>query len=404
MFPQQTDWDVEFRFEAPPQSVSFVVEGEMLLGRTPNGQADTPSFDLSNYGGVELGVSRRHGVLRNEKGILTYTDLGAGNGTILNGVTLKPNEAIRISSGDALYLGHLRITIGLKQHPRKTSILAIKPNFKLSATMVKGAGQRVLVVEDDPGLAEMYRLALERNGFVVQHAREMVTAIRALNHQIPAAILLDLMLPGIRGLELARYVRRDAESPNIPIIVCSALRDKESITGAMDAGADVFMGKPVDWKELAQVVGSVVGPPETTPGLQQTKRLRGTARLDVIPTEMRQDTLIVFVDNEREPITLMVQPTLTMGRQNPSGTGRTHIDLDPYKAYDKGVSRVHMTIRRNNTTFEVEDMNSANGSYLNNEQLSPGKFYPVKNADELRLGNMRLRLYVLADADIPKAK
>jgi len=399
---QQTDWDVEFKVEDPPQSISFIVEGEMLLGRTPNGQDALPSIDLTPFNAVEWGVSRRHGVLTNDGTALSYYDLNSENGSVLNDKPLSGREPVRVTSGDTLYLGHLRGTILLRAHPRKTTILAVKENLQIGNASAHGRGQRVLVVEDDQGLAEMYRLALERSGFMVQNAREMVTAIRALNHQMPSAILLDLMLPGIRGLELARYVRRDTESPNVPIIVVSALRDKETVNSAMQAGADVFMGKPVDWKELTHVIGTLVAKSEGGGVSSQTKKLGGTARLEAIPTEMRHDTLVAFIDSFREPLTLMVQPTITLGRQNPGALARSHVDLESYEAYGKGVSRVHATIRRSGELFEVEDLGSANGTFINGTPLTPNHPSTLKNGDELRLGNMRLRLYFLSETEIPR--
>lgn len=400
---QQTDWDVELRLEGssgviPP--ISFVVEAETLLGRTPNGQAEMPSVDLSGQNAADLGVSRRHGVLRNEGAQLTFTDLGSGNGSSINGVRLTPKVPRPLVSGDHLQLGQLTLVVSLKARPRRTSVLAIRPGIELIQQLTKGSGQRLLVVEDDQGLAEMYRLALERSGYVVQTAREMVTAIRALNHQMPSAILLDMMLPGIRGVELARYVRRDTECPDVPIVVVSALRDPDSVKAAMDAGVDIYLGKPVDWKELSQVVGSLINKVDPANNILQTKKLRGTARLEAVPVSVRRDTIIAFIDSFREPITMVVQGTITLGRQAGTPGSRNHIDLEPYEAFEKGVSRVHASLRQENGVFEVEDLNSANGTYINGQPLLPGQSRVLKNSDELRLGNLRMRLYFLSETDV----
>lgn len=79
------DWDVEFAFGDPPQTLHLIVEQDLLLGRTPNGKDTMPSVDLSLYNGTELGVSRRHGILSNTGDGVTYSDLGGENGSILNG-------------------------------------------------------------------------------------------------------------------------------------------------------------------------------------------------------------------------------------------------------------------------------------------------------------------------------
>jgi CheY-like chemotaxis protein len=397
---QQFDWDVELKLSDPAQSVTFIVESQILLGRTPNGSGDMTSVDLTPYNAVELGVSRRHGVLVNEGDSLTYYDLGGGNGSALNQTALQPQETVKLQTGDILTLGNLRAEIVIRTRARRTTILATRPDFRLAATTARGQGQRLLVVEDDNGLAEMYRIALERIGYQVQTVREMVAAIRALNFQMPAAILLDLMLPGIRGLELARYVRRDTEAPNVPIVVVSALGDKESIRGALEAGVDVFMNKPVDWRELSLVIGTLVGK-GTAASVIQTKRLRGTARLESIAPEMRHDTIVTFIDNYREPMTLVVKDEITLGRQNPAAP-QNHIDLDAYEAFDKGVSRVHVSIRRMGDLFEVKDLDSANGTFLNGQSINPHAIHTLKNGDELRLGALRLRMYFLAETELPR--
>lgn len=400
MAATELDWDVEFKLDDPPQTIHFTIEREMLLGRTPNGQAETPSVDLTNYNGVELGVSRKHGMLTNDGTAVSYYDLGGGNGSILNGRLLAPNETVKLATGDVLYLGHMKGQVTLRARARKTSILAVREQIAFNSAAPQGKGQRILVVEDDQGVSEMYRMALERTGYTVQTAREMVTAIRALNHVTPSAILLDLMLPGIRGLELCRYVRRDTECPSIPIVVISALNDKDSVRGAMDAGADVFMTKPVDWKELTRVIGTLIQRNEAGNPNLQTKRLSGTARLDFIPAETRKDTVVIFVDNYREPLTAIVQPQITLGRQAISPASKSHVDLEPYQAFDKGVSRVHATIRRVGTSIEIEDNGSANGTYVNGYSLPASQPHALKNGDEIRLGGLQMHVYFLSETEI----
>src|SRR5579864_3632522 len=215
------DWDVELKFEDPPQSAHVIVERQVLLGRTPNSAAEMPSFDLSPYNAIDRGVSRRHGLLVNDGTSLSYADLGGENGTVVNGRHLTAQETVQLKDGDVLFLGHLKLTVGLTSRSRKTAIAAMRPNLTLSSAAIAGKGQRILIVEDETGLAQMYRIGLERNGYTVQTVREMVSAIRTLNRITPSAIILDLMLPGINGLELCRYVRRDTECPTIPIAIVS---------------------------------------------------------------------------------------------------------------------------------------------------------------------------------------
>ncbi len=397
------DWDVELKVDEPPQAVSLLIEQELLLGRTPNGKAEMPSVDFSPYNGVELGVSRRHGLLTNVGDGVTFTDLGGDNGSSLNGLHLTPHKAERLKTGDVLLLGQFKAEVSLKSHQRKTSILAARPDLNFNGAQVRGRNQRILVVEDDASVAEMYRIALERGGFSVQIAREMVSAIRMLNHFTPNAIVLDVMLPGIRGIELARYVRRDTECPDIPIVVTTALSTPDAIKNAMDSGVDVFMAKPLDWRELTRVVGTLVQKIETTNPMLQTKKLAGTASLNYIPAATRQDTIVMFLDTYREPVTKIVEKQITLGRQNPSASpssGADHMNLDDFGALDKGVSRMHLSIRRIGKQFEIEDLSSANGTYVNGYSIPPHQAHPLKNGDEVRLGDLRIHVYFLSETEV----
>src|SRR5205823_4890399 len=149
--------------------------------------------------------------------------------TLLNGLRLETDMAYRLSEGDSVHLGHMPFKVHLNEEFTQTTIQAQRVNLDSRHVPAAGHGQRVLIVEDDPGISELYKIALERAGFVAQISRDVVSAMRALSQFTPALIVLDLMLPGVQGLELARYIRRDTDGPAIPIIVSSALDDPQNI-------------------------------------------------------------------------------------------------------------------------------------------------------------------------------
>src|SRR5262249_2944647 len=219
---------------------------------------------------------------------------------------------------------------------------------------------------------------------------------RALNSVTPVLILLDIMLPGVHGLELCRYVRRDAEGPTIPIVVVSALTDPETIKMAIENGVDIYMGKPVNIKELNRVALAIVHKHEMENPTMQTKQLQGTASLDAIAGESRNDTIIIFVEGHREPIGAVVQPQLTLGRQASGTQSRSHVDLESFGAFDKGVSRIHARIKRSKEGFVVEDLGSSNGTFVNGKALKSHEEVPLTNGNELRLGELRMHVYLLA--------
>lgn len=393
------DWEVEVKIDGSDKPLRVTVDHQLLIGRTPNGTAEMPSLDLNAYQASDLGVSRRHGLFIASTDGLSYQDLGSENGSLVNSIKLVPKASVKLNSGDVVFLGHLKLTITFKSRVHKSSVVATRASVQISSVTVVGAGQRIMVVEDEAGLAEMYRIGLERNGYSVQLIREVVAAIRALNRYTPSAIVLDLMLPGIRGVELCRYVRRDTNCPDIPIIIVSALRDEIAIKEIMDAGADVFMTKPLDWRELVRVISSLIHSNAHANSAMITKKLSGTARLDHLPATGRTDTLVIFIDGHREPLTAIAQPQVTFGRQNPGGNV-SQIDLDPYDAFEKGVSRQHSIIRHAGLGFEIEDLGSANGTFVNGLSLAPHEPHTIKNGDELRLGELRMHVYFLAETEI----
>ena len=115
-----------------------------------------------------------------------------------------------------------------------------------SATIVCMAA-RVLVVEDDPAAAEMLSIALRQAGFETAVVSEGSKAMPALRELKPDLVLLDLMLPGMSGIDVCRAIR--AES-GIPIVVLTAKSDTTDVVLGLESGADDYMIKPPKTQEL----------------------------------------------------------------------------------------------------------------------------------------------------------
>jgi two-component system phosphate regulon response regulator PhoB len=118
--------------------------------------------------------------------------------------------------------------------------------------------RKVLVVEDETDIAELERIHLEMAGFsvIVQHSGD--SGLRAAQMQNPDLILLDIMLPGMSGLEVCQILRNDPKTNKIPIIMVSAKGAEEDIVKGLELGAEDYVTKPFSPKVLMARVLAVL--------------------------------------------------------------------------------------------------------------------------------------------------
>lgn len=114
---------------------------------------------------------------------------------------------------------------------------------------------RVLVVEDDATVAEVVTRYLEREGFIVEWAGDGADALRRARAAPPDLVVLDIMLPGIDGLEVCRRLREKAP---IPVVMLTALGEENDRVMGLDLGADDYIAKPFSPRELTARVKSVL--------------------------------------------------------------------------------------------------------------------------------------------------
>ncbi len=116
----------------------------------------------------------------------------------------------------------------------------------------------VLVVEDEAAIAELIAINLRHAGFEVAVAADADAAQRAVDRILPDLVLLDWMLPGQSGVQLARRWRADARTRDLPVIMITARAEEgDKITG-LDAGADDYLTKPFSTKELLARIRAVL--------------------------------------------------------------------------------------------------------------------------------------------------
>jgi two-component system phosphate regulon response regulator PhoB len=117
---------------------------------------------------------------------------------------------------------------------------------------------RILIVEDEPAIAELIAVNLRHNGFQPVWAIDAETAQRELDEILPDAILLDWMLPGESGLTLARKWRASARTKAVPILMLTARGDEADRVAGLDAGADDYIVKPFSPRELLARIRAVL--------------------------------------------------------------------------------------------------------------------------------------------------
>jgi two-component system phosphate regulon response regulator PhoB len=138
--------------------------------------------------------------------------------------------------------------------------------------------KRILVVEDEPSIREMLRFALERAQFSVMEAGDAQAARLKLADARPDLILMDWMLPGVSGVELARELKSSADTRDLPIIMVTARTEEEDRVRGLNIGADDYVTKPFSFPELIARIKAVLR--RTLPGGEAEKLSVGGLEVD----------------------------------------------------------------------------------------------------------------------------
>ncbi|WP_328345755.1 response regulator transcription factor [Micromonospora sp. NBC_00421] len=167
-------------------------------------------------------------------------------------------------------------------------------------------GHRVLVVDDDPTVSDVVRRYLEQDGCEVRLAADGAAGLAAIAAHRPDLVVLDLMMPGINGLDVCRRIRR--QLPDLPVIMLTALGEEADRVLGLEVGADDYMTKPFSPRELVLRIRSVLrrtaGPATGSAGLGRlvdaelaVDVARRVAELDGVPLALtvREFDLLVFL-------------------------------------------------------------------------------------------------------------
>ncbi|MGH3753917.1 MAG: MtrAB system response regulator MtrA [Pseudonocardiaceae bacterium] len=203
---------------------------------------------------------------------------------------------------------------------------------------------RVLVVDDDPALAEMLTIVLRKEGFDTAVVSEGTKAMPALRELKPDLVLLDLMLPGMNGIDVCRAIR--AES-GVPIVMLTAKGDTVDVVLGLESGADDYVVKPFKPQELVARLRTRLRRTETDPAEQLTI---GDLAIDVpghqvsregtpiLLTPLEFDLLLALARKPRQVFTREVLLEQVWGYRHAADTRlvnvhvqrlRSKIELDP---------------------------------------------------------------------------
>jgi DNA-binding response OmpR family regulator len=142
----------------------------------------------------------------------------------------------------------------------------------------------ILIVEDEPSIAEVVSLYLRRAGFQVLVLSDGRAAIASMERQMPDLLILDIMLPGLDGLEITRWLR---DRNDVPIIMLTARRTETDRIAGLEMGADDYVVKPFSPQELVS-------------------RVRAVLRRTRSGTPNRSETPLEFADMRIDPVTRLV--------------------------------------------------------------------------------------------------
>jgi len=215
------------------------------------------------------------------------------------------------------------------------------------------ASQSILVVEDEPDIRKLVQYNLAQERFKVLEAEDGEQALKILQREKPNLVILDLMLPGLSGLELCKLLRDRPQTAQLPILMLTAKAGEADKVVGLEMGADDYLAKPFSPREMVARVRAILrrteGAPaaETAPGYN-----KGPLRIDF-------STYEVFVRGKAIKLTLKEFELLRFLVQNPSRVLSRDQLLDRVWGGETFVTprTVDVHIRRLRKAIEKDDRN-----------------------------------------------
>lgn len=135
------------------------------------------------------------------------------------------------------------------------------------------AGKRILVVDDEPDVTELISYRLKREGYEVEVINDPLQIMGKAREMNPDLFVLDIMMPDLDGLKICRMIRADSKLSKVPVIFLTARGETEDRITGLESGADDYIAKPFDAKELVLRIGKIFNRMGTSP-VDNTRRLQ----------------------------------------------------------------------------------------------------------------------------------
>jgi len=174
------------------------------------------------------------------------------------------------------------------------------------------SAQKILVVEDEPDIRKLVQYNLTQDRFSVLEAEDGEQALKLLQREKPNLVILDLMLPGLSGMELCKLLRQRSETAKLPILMLTAKAGEADRIVGLEMGADDYLAKPFSPREMVARVKAILRRSEAKPATEAAPAYeKGSLKIDF-------STYEVFVRGKPVKLTLKEFELLRFLVQNPN--------------------------------------------------------------------------------------
>jgi phosphate regulon transcriptional regulator PhoB len=179
------------------------------------------------------------------------------------------------------------------------------------------AAQKILVVEDEPDIRKLVQYNLAQERFNVLEAEDGEQALKLLQHERPNLVILDLMLPGLSGMELCKLLKQRSETAELPILMLTAKAGEADRIVGLEMGADDYLAKPFSPREMVARVRAILRRSESKPATEIGPAYdKGSLKIDFSTYEVSvRGKLVKLTLKEFELLRFLVQnPSRVLNR------------------------------------------------------------------------------------------